>query len=72
MRYSSKAYPLRLNEEACAAFFGLSLLTCLGAALAMAYFSAGPVILGSELNANGTVEYLCLGLACENFQAMDW
>lgn len=27
--------------------------------------SAGPVILGTELNTNGHVEYMCLGLGCD-------
>ncbi|MFP4312941.1 MAG: hypothetical protein ACLFR0_01330 [Alphaproteobacteria bacterium] len=31
-----------------------------------------PVILGTEKNANGLVEYLCLGSGCDNLQDMDW
>ena len=30
-----------------------------------AFVSAGPVVLGTELNTNGLVEYLCLGKGCE-------
>ncbi len=31
-----------------------------------------PTILGTELNANGTVEYLCIGRGCENLNNMDF
>lgn len=31
-----------------------------------------PLILGSELNGDGTVEYLCLGSSCDNLTKMDW
>jgi hypothetical protein len=40
--------------------------------LAVAFFSAGPIVLGSEMNANGTVEYLCLGRTCEEYRQMDF
>lgn len=30
-----------------------------------AFASAGPLVLGSELNTNGLVEYLCLGTDCD-------
>lgn len=29
-------------------------------------------ILGSELNGDGTVEYMCLGTHCEDLNRMDW
>jgi hypothetical protein len=29
-------------------------------------------VLGTELNANGEVEYLCLGTACEDLPPMKW
>lgn len=32
----------------------------------MAFVSTGPIVLGSEMNTNGFVEYLCLGRNCEN------
>lgn len=34
--------------------------------------SIDSVILGSELNGDGTVEYLCLGSSCEGLTKMDW
>lgn len=45
-------------------FFSLLFLL----ALACAYIvvtKSGPVVLGSELNTNGRVEYLCLGAGCD-------
>jgi hypothetical protein len=30
------------------------------------------LIIGSELNGDGTVEYLCLGSDCNNLNRMDW
>lgn len=60
------------QELTYAAFFSgfllLGFLTC----LAVAWMSAGPVVLGTEMNANGSVEYLCLGTACEDFRRMDF
>lgn len=31
-----------------------------------ALMSTGPIVLGSEMNTNGFVEYLCLGRNCDN------
>lgn len=45
--------------------FSVAILGFLIACLAVSYFSADPLILGSELNGNGTMEYLCLGKDCE-------
>lgn len=30
------------------------------------------IILGSELNANGTIEYMCLGNGCEDLNRFTW
>lgn len=40
--------------------------------LVLAFASVDSVILGSELNANGEVEYLCLGRACEDYTNFKW
>jgi hypothetical protein len=65
-------YRARLRREICAGLFAFALLGFVGAAFGMAVLSAGPVVLGTEMNANGTVEYLCLGRACEDYSAMRW
>ena len=48
----------------------------LGFVIVMTYigFSAAPdnFIIGSELNGDGTVEYLCLGSHCDHINQMDW
>lgn len=37
-----------------------------------AYKYSGPVIIGTEMNTNGTVEYMCLGNSCENLNNFSW
>ena len=49
-----------------AALFGLFLLTILAVSLITALTTTGPVVLGTEMNTNGMVEYLCLGRDCDN------
>lgn len=62
----------KTRETAFAALFSgfllLGFLTC----LFVACYSVGPVILGTEMNANGSVEYLCLGNACNDIRRMDF
>jgi hypothetical protein len=48
---------------------GLLMMVLLFFAMAL---SSGPIILGTELNANGSVEYLCAGSGCEDFSDMHW
>ena len=67
-----KHYLKRRKQEFYACLFGMFLLTGFVVSISAAFLSAGPIVLGTELNTNGSVEYLCLGMACENFQAMDW
>ena len=52
--------------------FSLALLSMLLLCLGTAFVSAGPIVLGTEMNTNGLVEYLCLGRGCEDLTAMDW
>lgn len=59
------------REETKAAFFGVFMLSLITASVVMA-MSEGPIILGTEMNTNGMVEYLCLGDGCEHLQPMDW
>ncbi len=59
-------YRRRQREEIQAILFGAFLLFLFVGCLAVSVAGAGPLILGTELNANGTVEYLCLGAGCEN------
>lgn len=57
MKYSNEI----TNAVFLAFIFGV-LLAC----LYIVYDNLEPIILGSELNTNGRVEYLCLGAGCEN------
>lgn len=55
-----------------ASLFFTGLIATLLVCITMAFASAPPIILGTEMNTNGVVEYLCLGNGCENLQSMDW
>lgn len=52
--------------------FSSLLLAMIIAIFALIYLGSGPIILGTEMNSNGLVEYLCLGNGCEDFTRMDW
>jgi hypothetical protein len=65
-------YKRRKAEEVKAILFTGSLAVVIGLCLTVSIASAGPFVLGTEMNSNGTVEYLCLGNGCENMTAMDW
>lgn len=60
-----------MTEKAKAMIFGVSiiaiLIICIGVAL-----SRNPIILGTEMNADGRVEYLCLGRGCEDYTKFKW
>lgn len=60
------------NELLKASLFFAGLVITLIVCVTMAFASAPPIILGTEMNTNGVVEYLCLGNGCENLTAMDW
>ena len=55
MRTQTKAY-----------IFAMCAILFLVVMIIMIVLSAGPLVLGTELNANGTMEYLCLFRGCEN------
>ncbi|MCE7886905.1 MAG: hypothetical protein DYH13_05295 [Alphaproteobacteria bacterium PRO2] len=65
-------YEHRNREEIQAILFGAFLVAFFVGCIAVSVASAKPLILGTELNSNGTVEYLCLGNGCENLAPMDW
>lgn len=55
-----------------AALFSCGMLLLLLAFLMLAFASSGPIVLGTEQNTDGMVEYLCLGRGCESLTAMSW
>ena len=65
--YASKA-----KVELHAFLFALALVTMLVGSIAVSFASSGPIILGTELNANGYVEYMCLGSGCESLPQFAW
>lgn len=54
------------REQLSAALFGLVSLVFLCAMLVVIFSSSGPLVVGTEINPNGSVEYLCLGRGCED------
>ncbi|NCC22312.1 MAG: hypothetical protein EOM26_07600 [Alphaproteobacteria bacterium] len=56
----------RRNREVIGGCSLLALFVVSGVLAGIAAFSSGPIILGTELNTNGLVEYLCLGVGCED------
>jgi hypothetical protein len=56
----------------CHVAFFFSLVLIFVGSLIVAGLNTGPMILGTEMNDNGLVEYLCLGVRCENFSTMHW
>ena len=44
--------------------FAMFLMTIFAMALLVSFRASGPLVLGSEMNTNGLVEYLCLGKDC--------
>ena len=70
--YHMTSYAYRKRETIRASLFGAGLFACVVFSFIVAFNSMDSVILGTELNANGMVEYLCLGADCENLQNMNW
>ena len=60
----------REQFKACLFFFCLVLFLLVSAAYGVS--SIENVILGTELNGDGTIEYLCLGNSCEDYLKMNW
>ncbi len=58
------------RRNTCITIFGILISTSMIAALIAVYHYSGPIVLGTEMNTNGLVEYLCLGRGCEDYAAM--
>lgn len=61
--------PTKMIKASCFAF---ALFTTIILLLLMAFMNSGPIILGTEMNTNGAVEYLCLGSGCDDLRDFDW
>lgn len=70
-KYKDNAHK-RIMTQVYALGFFVCLIVFLILCIGYAYNSAGPVILGTEQNGDGSVEYLCLGSGCEDLRPMDW
>ena len=67
----SRAYRYQKEQVKAYVFFAV-LIACTLLAIILGFSSLDSIILGSELNGNGTVEYLCLGTGCDGLTRMDW
>jgi hypothetical protein len=52
--------------------FFLSLAAIILVLTVSSLMSLDQLILGSELNGDGSVEYLCLGRGCDGLTYLDW
>lgn len=52
--------------------FGLFLITVVVLSLLSVFLNSGPIVLGSEMNTDGHVEYLCLGSGCDQLADFSW
>jgi FtsH-binding integral membrane protein len=60
------------RQDIKALLFFVGIVAFMLGSIFLAYASSGPIVLGTELNTNGMVEYLCLGNGCDHLQDMDW
>lgn len=70
--YSHRMGNRRSKELVKASIFCTALIFSLFVFLFTAFSQSDPIILGTEMNTNGMVEYLCLGNGCDHLQDMDW
>ena len=56
---------MKLNEFQKAILFALFLIIFIGTNICVIAFEMQPVVIGTELETNGYIEYLCLGTGCE-------
>jgi len=61
----------RMEYLKAATFSTLLFISALGI-MCYAFSQNRNLIIGTELNANGTVEYMCLGSDCENLNRFSW
>lgn len=60
------------RQNLCAVMFSIFLFQVALGSIVLMMMSMDPVILGTEMNTNGMVEYLCLGNGCESYRDMYW
>ena len=72
MRSQTKRINKRKQEQVKALFFCLSLIAFMIGGIGISIGSSGPVVLGTEMNTNGQVEYLCLFGGCDQLTDMKW
>jgi len=70
--YSLYGYRYARREKIYAALFAVFLSGVLAMLLTFAALYSGPIVLGTEMNTNGLIEYMCLGNGCEDVQSFRW
>ena len=65
--YRGNVNQMNKTDYICSIVFFLTLISVLFFASVTAFLSLeNPVVLGTEINSDGTIEYLCLGRSCED------
>lgn len=67
-----KLYKVRRRTIWQASLFGAGLGMVVIVSFCALFLNMPQVILGTEMNTNGMVEYLCLGSGCEYLTPMDY
>lgn len=62
----------RLKKMTGPIFFTISLVIIFVLSMVGIFINAWPLVLGTEINANGHIEYLCLGNGCDSRSQMSW
>ena len=60
------------REEVKATLFFCCISIIMASGLITAFLSSGSIVLGTEVNTAGLVEYLCLGQGCEGITNFRW
>lgn len=68
LRVKFRSYNGRANRIK-AIIFTISIALIFAYSTFTVYTQSGPLILGTEMNSNGQVEYMCIGRSCEDIGA---
>lgn len=65
-------YRRKRRAKIMAPLFFMFLIGVLALFIMMGFFWSGPIVLGTEMNTDGLIEYMCLGRDCESLQPFVW
>ena len=65
-------FEITKRERVKAAYFFLALFFIFVISVFTSFSSTRLDIIGTEINSDGTVEYMCLGAGCEDISSLGW